>query len=340
MQNKINLGIIGKNFGYNVIYKSFLKNKNYKIKGFCFKSKKTSKLKIPNNIKIYSNWKRLVLDKKINAIAISSPPATHKKIVKFAIRNNKHIFCEKPLTCSYNDASIICNLVKKKKISHMVNYQFANIDTFQFFKKKIMKNLKISEIYLNWFINIKKRSNNNWKENHSKGGGIIFNYICHSIYYLEFLFGKISSVKTKILIKRGDKIKTLKGIIFFSKGLSVKLNIKVRKLNNKIYPIHQLKIFSIKKNYILESNLNSLYDKFKLLVGEKNSKKTSKVIFKEKNRKEDFRIKPTLKNSRKFSNWILKGRIESPNFYDARRIHLIIEKINSSSEKNKRIYIN
>ena len=53
MQNKINIGIIGKNFGYNVIYKSFLKNKNYRIKGFCFKSKIGEKLIIPNNIKIY-----------------------------------------------------------------------------------------------------------------------------------------------------------------------------------------------------------------------------------------------------------------------------------------------
>ena len=32
MQNKINLGIIGKNFGYKVIYKSFLKNKKFSTK--------------------------------------------------------------------------------------------------------------------------------------------------------------------------------------------------------------------------------------------------------------------------------------------------------------------
>ena len=43
MQKKINLGIIGKNFGYNVIYKSFKKNKKFKIKGFSFKSKKKLK---------------------------------------------------------------------------------------------------------------------------------------------------------------------------------------------------------------------------------------------------------------------------------------------------------
>ena len=57
MKNKINLGIIGKNFGYHVIYKSFLKNKNFKILGFSFKSKKNNKLKIPKNVKIYFNWK-------------------------------------------------------------------------------------------------------------------------------------------------------------------------------------------------------------------------------------------------------------------------------------------
>ena len=40
MLNKITLGIIGKNFGYRVIYKSFFKNKKYKINSLSFKSKK------------------------------------------------------------------------------------------------------------------------------------------------------------------------------------------------------------------------------------------------------------------------------------------------------------
>ena len=137
MQNKINIGIIGKNFGYNVIYKSFLKNKRYKIKGFSFKSKKKDKIKISKNIKIYSSWKKLILDKKINAIVIATPPILHKSIIKFAFKNNKHVFCEKPFTCSTKEANFVCNLVKRKKnISHMVNYEFGEIDAFNFFRKK------------------------------------------------------------------------------------------------------------------------------------------------------------------------------------------------------------
>ena len=340
MQNKINLGIIGKNFGYHVIYKSFLKNKKYKIKGFSFKSKKIKKIKILGDVNIYSSWKKLVLNKKINAVAVAAPPALHKSIIEFAIKNNKHIFCEKPFTCSYKEANFICNLIKRKKsLSHMVNYEFAEIDAFHFFKKKIINNIKINRIYLNWFININKRSDTNWKENHSKGGGIIFNYVCHAIYYLEFLFGKIASIQTNIFFKKTNKIKTLKGIIFFENGLSTQLNVKVGSIKERFRPVHQLKILSDKKTYILETDLNSLSDKFKLITFGKNFNKSNKILFKDEKNQNDFRIKPTFENSKKFATWILKGKMQAPNFFDAQRVHLIINKMMISSKKKRKIYI-
>ena len=103
MTNKINLGIIGKKFGYNVIYKAFLKNKKFNILGFSYKSKNED-INLPKKIKIYADWKKLILDKKINAIAIATPPQLNKKIIEFAIKNNKHIFCEKPFACNYKEA--------------------------------------------------------------------------------------------------------------------------------------------------------------------------------------------------------------------------------------------
>ena len=340
MKNKINLGIIGKNFGYHVIYKSFLKNKKYRFKGFSFKSKKLEKIKIPKNVKLYSNWKRLILDKTINAVVVAAPPILHKNIIKFAIKNNKHIFCEKPFTCSYKEANYICNLIKRKKnISHMVNYEFAEIDAFHFLKKRIINNVNINRIYLNWLIDIKKRSKVNWKENHSKGGGIIFNYVCHAIYYLEFLFGKIISIQTNIESKKTSKIRTLNGVIFFKNGLSTQLDIKVGSIKKKFRPVHQLKILSDKRVYILETKLNSLSDKFKLITSSNNSNQLNKILFKTEKSKEDFRIKPTFNNSKKFSSWILKSKRQKPNFFDAQRVHWIINKMIISSKKKKKIYL-
>ena len=335
MQNKINIGIIGKNFGYNVLYKSFLKSKKYKVKAFAFRSK--NNLLIPKNIEIYKDWKKLILKKNISAIAISSPPTNHKKIIEFAIKNNKHIFCEKPFTTSIRKANSLCNLARtNKKLFHMVNYEFSEIKAFNFFKKKILKINKVNKINLNWFINIPFRSKLNWKSSHSKGGGIMFNYVCHSIYYLESLFGEISSLKVKISDKNRS-LNTLCGNIYFKNGLFAKVNIKAGLIPKKNKPIHELKILSHKKIYNLRSKLNSLNDQFELF--EINHKNKIKKLFKSNKKKIDFRISPTSKNLSKFYASITKRKLIEPNFFNAHRIHVIIQKMVDSSKTKRKIFL-
>ena len=97
--------------------------------------------------------------------------------------------------------------------------------------------------------------------------------------------------------------------------------------------IGELKILSNKATYILETNLNSLSDQFRLIQIGKNYKKSSKILFKNKKNKNDFRIKPTGNNAKKFSNWILKEKKQRPNFFDAQRVHLIISKMMISTRK-------
>ena len=117
------------------------------------------------------------------------------------------------------------------------------------------------------------------------------------------------------------------------------MNVKLGSIKKKFNPIHQLKILSDKKTYILETNLNSLSDKFKLITFDKNSNKLNKILFKGKKNKDDFRIKPTFENSKKFSAWILKDKTQTPNFFDGQRVHLIINKMIISSKMKKKIYV-
>ena len=115
---------------------------------------------------------------------------------------------------------------------------------------------------------------------------------------------------------------------------------KVGNILKKIKPIHQLKILTNRKTYILETNLNSLSDKFTINVLNNLTNQQEKISFKDEKNKNDFRITPTFYNSKKFSNWILKGKIKKPNFFDGKRIHLIINKMMISSKKRKKININ
>ena len=60
-----------------------------------------------------------------------------------------------------------------------------------------------------------KFNKRSWKFKHSQGGGVLYNFACHSIYYLEHLFGKINFLKSKILYKNKNLPYRLIGVLYF-----------------------------------------------------------------------------------------------------------------------------
>jgi predicted dehydrogenase len=325
MIKKLNIGIIGRNFGYKVIYKSIEKNKSFNVVGFSQKIKKLNH-KMPKNIKIYSNWKNLILDKKIKAVVIATPPGLHKEIIEYAIKKNKHIFCDKPVTTSYKDISKICELLKNKKITHFTNYEFANIEAFNFLQKKILNKIHIKNIKINWFMKIPKKNRSIWKNNHSLGGGYFFNYICHTLYYLENFFGNFSIIDSKI--KQSKNNFHLRSKFFLKKkNINVLLNFKTIDNKSKTKTLHEIKLITEKDKYLLKTRINNLQDQFFL-------KKNNKFLFKPNNITNDFRLKPTYINLKKFKNAINQKKDAHPNFFDAKRIHFLIKSIKSFEKKN------
>jgi predicted dehydrogenase len=319
MKKKINVAIIGKNFGYKVIYKIIKKIKSFNLIAFCFRSKPSSDLN--KKIVIYKDWKKLLKNKKINAIIITSPPETHFKIINEAIKRNIHIFCEKPVTRSLFQIAQICNLIKNKDIKHFVNFEFPKIKAFKFYKDKILKKIKINKVIINCSMKISQQKRSNWKNIHNKGGGIFYNYICHSLYYMENLFGKL---KIEKFIKDSKKKPSNLRVEFnnINKNFKIILNFKLLATNSKKRPIHQIKIISNKGAFYLESKTESLKDEFIL-------KKSKNILFKPKENIKDFRLKPTLVNLKNFERSIIKNRLSNPNFFDAKRVHYLINEINS-----------
>ena len=319
MKKKINVAIIGKNFGYKVIYKTIKNIKSFNIIAFCFKNKPSFIL--DKKIIIYNDWKKLLKNKKINAIILTSPPETHARIIKEAIKRNIHIFCEKPVTKSLMQISRICNLIKNKKIKHFVNFEFPQIKAFKFFKEKILKKIKINKVIINWSMKIPLKKRSDWKNIHNKGGGIFYNYICHTLYYMEDLFGEI---KIENFIKSPKKNPSKLTIKFrnIDKEFKISLNFEILTTNSRKKPIHQIKILSNKGTFYLESKTESLKDDFIL-------KKFKNILFKSKENINDFRLKPTFENIKNFEKSIDKNKLSKPNFFDAKRIHYLINKINS-----------
>lgn len=63
----------------------------------------------------YHDFRRLIDQKNIDAIVISTPDHTHAVAAVAALRTGRHVYCEKPLTRTISECRIVTDLARKQK---------------------------------------------------------------------------------------------------------------------------------------------------------------------------------------------------------------------------------
>jgi len=121
----IGFGFIGKVHGYgyeNLKYYYPESPFRAKIKGVCTSRKETAeKAKKEYGIEFTTtDYKALIDDPEIEIIDISSPNIFHLEQILYAIEKKKHIYCEKPIVCDYEEARMIEEKLKNFKKKHQV----------------------------------------------------------------------------------------------------------------------------------------------------------------------------------------------------------------------------
>jgi predicted dehydrogenase len=82
-------------------------------------SKQKAQEKFPE-IKIVNDLREVI--KEIDAAIVVTPTSTHFELVKYLLNNNKHVFCEKPLTSILKNAEALQNLLQDKKLVLQVGH--------------------------------------------------------------------------------------------------------------------------------------------------------------------------------------------------------------------------
>lgn len=75
-------------------------------------------------IKLEENFDNILNNNNIKCIFISTPPVTHYELAKKAIKSNKNVFIEKPMTTSSKKAEELIVLAKKNSLKLMVDHTF------------------------------------------------------------------------------------------------------------------------------------------------------------------------------------------------------------------------
>ena len=150
--NKLNYGIIGKNWGSKIF--RILKKLNKNVIYLDIKSPKNYK-----NIYSYKiNVKREILEKSpnIDILWIATPTNFKYFLVEEALNNNLNVIVEKPWLHDEKKTKKIIQITKKKKLQVGVHFEFLYLKQFLNLKNKQLINNKNN--LFSGFFNVKKKS--------------------------------------------------------------------------------------------------------------------------------------------------------------------------------------
>ena len=144
---------------------------------------------------------------KIDYVSIATPNYLHDSHIRFALRNNAHAICEKPLVLNPH------NIDALKVVQEETGKQIFNILQLRLhpsiieLKKKVEEQLKLNpnkifEVDLTYLTSRGHWYFTSWKGDDNKSGGIATNIGVHFYDMLGFIFGGI--VENQVHVKRED----------------------------------------------------------------------------------------------------------------------------------------
>jgi predicted dehydrogenase len=122
----IRIGVIGYGYWGPNIVRNFHTHEGSEVVLVCDKSAKCQERlrKAHPSIAFSTDANDILKSPNIDVVAVVTPVWTHYELAKAALENGKHIFVEKPFTCSVQQAEELIELAERKKLKIMVDHTF------------------------------------------------------------------------------------------------------------------------------------------------------------------------------------------------------------------------
>ena len=341
MKKKIKVGIIGTGFGLYGLYPAFLRDSRVEVVGIAgrnIESAKNSLLKRrvdSDLLPVFSDYKTLIESASPDAIAIALPPFLQEEVALYAFNKKLAVFAEKPLATSVTIAKKLCEAAQKSSRAHMVDFMFSEIDAWKKTKECLANPTyaPFHHIYYRWFFESfdYKTGLMGWKTDSKSGGGLLRYFSSHVLYNLEFLGGKIKSMRSRIFNLKNSQGETAANLeIQFQNGMSASVQLSCV-TRGKIE--HVLDFIGDQGTLTLENKTPAYAKGFSLSFSDQNKKSIlldSSSVKDEST--EDERVAPVSRLAKKFLNWMETGQEQEPNFNQALRVQELIDFVERSQE--------
>jgi predicted dehydrogenase len=228
----IRLGIVGTNYGRTVQLPAFRMDSRCEVVALAGSdaARAGEFARAAGVAKGYGDWRALVEDKTVDAVAIATMPALQARIAQAALALGKPVFGEKPMASTLADARAMLRAAESAAKPAMLDFNFPQVMAWQRAKAMLDDGAvgRLRHVAVHWQVEnraIQMRMRN-WKTLTDDGGGVLGNFVSHCFYYLEWFCGPIASLSARLSgLPDDDSLQTTAAMaLTFASGQPVSLS--------------------------------------------------------------------------------------------------------------------
>lgn len=286
------------------------------------------------------DWRRIIDDPSIEAVAIAVPPSAQPPIALAALKRGKSVFAEKPLATTVAAARRLERAARGRTTA--VDFELSEIPAWKK-AESILRSGKLGRlrhVSLTWHIEILANKNkiHSWKTRSRDGGGVLFAFASHSFNYLERFCGPIRAISAR-LHSAPELPGPQETLLTFAAGCHGGTAIEGSICSHAFLGGgHKLAFYGGKGTLVLENKTDDYGKGFQLFLGTRADQKL-KPVFVARSRAftEDGRIAPVASLARRFLASCRSKRAISPGFREGLRVQVLLEACRRSHRLRRRV---
>jgi scyllo-inositol 2-dehydrogenase (NADP+) len=181
-------------------------------------------------VRTFGSVERMLGEAHPDAIIVATPTGTHATLVRGALDQGMHVFCEKPLTLTADESRELAQIAADRGLVAQVGYHNRFVATFREVKRLLDAGAIgrpghiLAEAYGPVVL---KHKGATWRSKRTTGGGCLYDYAAHPIDLVNWFVGAPDQVRGSVLhsIFSAETDDEVYSTFLYDDGLSAQLSV-------------------------------------------------------------------------------------------------------------------
>jgi predicted dehydrogenase len=327
----IGVGIVGCNYGRTVLIPAFRSEPRCEVVALAgTDAARTAELARAANVaRGLGDWRALVEDRSVAAVAIAVPPDLQPEVAQRALDLGKPVFVEKPLAADLGGAQAMLACARRSGKPTIVDFNFPELASWRRAKALLDDGLvgRLRHVVVTW--NVENQATRarlqNWKTHGDGARGLLGNFVCHCFYYLEWFCGPIAGLGGRLFPLPGsDADGSIALAIAFASGAGGSLQMSC---GSFLGSGHRLEFYGEDGTLVLANPTADYFRGFALMQGRRGDGALQTVATEDFGGKSvgETRVVPVARLVNRFIDACENGGTPSPGLAEGYRVQWLID---------------